>query len=210
MPRWTRERDFDLLVKAGVQSFAWPFPEAQALAAVKALIGTESAFKPEATRGEPQIGDASIGLMQLLVSTARDLGYPGLAGDKATLSGLYTPSTNIYLGAKLLHRLLGQTRGDLDAAVSAYNGGYRPTYGFGAPRTPGTPTVCLRWKATAPRAGRTIERDCAELGSTQAGTFSNQRYVDRFRSNYAYFFEAGRPGRPSPPSSGGPPPGASS
>ena len=197
MGRWVREREYDALVGAAVDSIAnvsgpWaPLTREQAIAAVKALIAKESAFNPASVRGEPQLGDASVGLMQVLYSTARGLGYPGPIGDANTLTGLFAPGANIYVGTKYLHQLLSKTGGDLDAAFSAYNGGYRPSLGFGARRTTATPRVCLRWRSGAPSTGRTIARDCELLGDTEAGKFSNQtRYVDLARNYYAYFFGA--------------------
>jgi soluble lytic murein transglycosylase-like protein len=198
MGRWARERDFDALVGVAVDSATntlgpWaPLTREQAIAAVKALIAKESGFQPDRVRGEPQIGDASVGLMQVLYSTAKGLGYPGPVGSPQGLTGLFAPGTNIYLGTKYLHQLLSKTGGDLDAAWSAYNGGYRPSLGFGARRTASSPRVCLRWKVTAPATGRTVARDCEVVGDTEAGKFSNQsRYVDAVRNYYAYFFGPG-------------------
>lgn len=209
MGRWAHERDYDALVGAAVDSVTntqgpWaPLTREQAIAAVKALIAKESGFNADRVRGEPQIGDASIGLMQVLYSTAKGLGYPGPAGSPQGLTGLFAPGANIYIGAKLLHQLLSKTGGDLDAAFSAYNGGYRPSLGFGARRTASTPRVCLRWKPTAPTTGRTIDRDCDLVGDLGPGMFSNQsRYVDVVRNYYAYFFGPGplAAGQTPPPS----------
>lgn len=211
MGRWAREREFDALVGAAVDSVAntlgpWsPLTREQAVAAVKALIAAESGFNPERVRGEPHLGDASVGLMQVLYSTAKAMGYPGPVGDAGQLTGLFTPGTNIYIGAKYLWTLLSRTGGNLDAAASAYNGGFRPHLGFGGRRTATTPRVCLRWKATAPATGRTIDRDCELVGSTTPGTFSNQGYVDKVRNYDAYFF-ASAPGQPGPARGTGPAP----
>lgn len=194
MGRWAGENVYDSLVEASVDSVSglngpWsPLSRDQAIAAVKALIAKESAFKPDSLRGEPQVGDASVGLMQVLYSTAQRLGYPGQVGDKAQLTGLFDPGTNIYLGTKLFWTLYHQTGGDLQAAWSAYNGGYRPELGFGARRTADTPVVCLVWKPTAPRQGRTVARDCQVVGSTTPGEFSNQSYVTAVSNYYTYFF----------------------
>lgn len=92
-------------------------------AIVLAVIGTESSFNPKAFKQEPN--DASYGLMQVLFGTAKGLGYTG------TTAGLFDPVTSIDLGTKLLGQNLRARGGDVDAAVSQYNGGYRPTYGFG-------------------------------------------------------------------------------
>lgn len=118
---------------------------------VKAVIGAESAYNPKAYRAEPQIDDASRGLMQLLERTARSLGLTGSA-DK-----LYDPLANINLGTKLLAENYKHARagapsapaGDLwEVAISAYNAGWSPDRPHDAKRT-------------------------------ASGEFVNQRYVDK-------------------------------
>lgn len=104
------------------------------------LIAQESGFNPQAVRSEPQYhcaatgqtGDASYGLMQVLYCTALGLGYTGPA------SGLFDPASNLSLGMLLLGRLLASHGGDTGAALSAYNGGDRPSLGYGARRADGT------------------------------------------------------------------------
>lgn len=59
---------------------------------VLAVVEIESSYRPRAYRAEPRIGDASWGLMQLLLSTARDRGYQGDG------EGLFEPEVNIRLG----------------------------------------------------------------------------------------------------------------
>lgn len=194
MGRWARENEFNSLVRNAVVSVAniwgaWPgMDQDHAYAALKAIVARESRFDPAALRGEPQVGDASIGLTQVLYSTARTLGFPGPVGDRVTLTGLYAPATNLFIGAKYLWKMLDKTGGDLDAAFSAYNGGYRPELGFGARRTASTPPVCLVWRNTAPKTGRILSRDCAVLGSQKVGEFSNQSYVTAAHDYYNYFF----------------------
>jgi len=197
--RWPHENDYDALIHAMAQSFPRVRPEL-----IKAIVAAESGFVAGKVRGEAQISDASIGLMQILYSTAKRLGYPGTVGEASQLTGLFRPDANLYIGTKLLDQLLGQTNGDIDAAISAYNGGYRPNLGFGGRRTASTPRVCLRWKPTAPTQGKTIARDCEVVGSTKVGEFSNQDYVTRVRSYLDYFFANPLPGAadPSSPSRG--------
>jgi soluble lytic murein transglycosylase-like protein len=133
---FAREHDFDGAIGAASQASGVP------VALLKAVIGAESAFNPTAYRAEapraslpptadfPMGGDASFGLMQLLSRTARGLGYAG------PLDGLYDPETNVRLGAQLLAQ--GLDRGSVSDSVSAYNGGWRPTLGFGSPMADGT------------------------------------------------------------------------
>lgn len=64
-------------------------------ASIMAIIEIESSFDPQAYRAEPRLNDGSYGLMQLLGSTARGLGY--VPDD---LDGLFDPETNISLGMK--------------------------------------------------------------------------------------------------------------
>jgi soluble lytic murein transglycosylase-like protein len=61
-------------------------------ALVMGVMQAESSFNPRAYRAEPQINDASYGLMQVLYSTAKDRGFSGAP------EGLYDPATNIALG----------------------------------------------------------------------------------------------------------------
>lgn len=90
---------------------------------VLATIAVESSFNTNAYRAEPQLGDASYGLMQVLSRTARDMGYSGAA------DGLFDPETNIRVGMaymrwtwEFLERKLGRTPSEAEW-FSAYNGG---------------------------------------------------------------------------------------
>jgi soluble lytic murein transglycosylase-like protein len=170
MARWSREREFDGLIAAAAARYGVP------AAIVQAVIGAESGFSPTARRAEPPKsslpptpdhpdgGDESLGLMQLLVRTARALGFQG------PKSQLYDPATNIDLGVKLLRAErdrvkahsegLGYYSDPLAAnfwlhAASAYNGGPRYLYGYGWPRAD--------------------------------GTFANQAYVNTVADNAQYF-----------------------
>ena len=81
-----------------------------------ATIDTESSFNPNAIREEPQINDASYGLMQILYGTAQEVGY---SGDP---SGLFDPETNILYGTKYQLKLYRRFN-DFDAVIHAYNEG---------------------------------------------------------------------------------------
>jgi soluble lytic murein transglycosylase-like protein len=118
-------------------------------AIIKGVIAQESNFISTAYRAEPFIspttgkprdwlgptndfpagGDASFGLMQLLVRTARLLGLTGVK------ENLFDPATNINLGTKYLANLISKYTAQgkpLDNALSEYNGGSGSTFG-GAP-----------------------------------------------------------------------------
>jgi soluble lytic murein transglycosylase-like protein len=121
--RWAAENDFDSLLAPAA---AWAGVE---LALVKALIGHESQFDPNAYHfdGPDPALNASYGLMQVEGTTARGYGYTG------PVQGLYDPSRNITLGIRRLREALDRQGGDVARAVSDYNGGNRPSLGFGTP-----------------------------------------------------------------------------
>lgn len=187
--RWTRENDFDDLVQAVVQSFSWPLDQRDVFDFIKATIGQESRFKPTAIRQEPG-GNASIGLMQVLLTTAQRNGFPGPEGSPDDLSGLFDPGANIYQGTKLIWELVGQLGPDWDAVASAYNGGIRPDIGMGV-RATKTVMVCL---------ARDTAGNCIRTFTAQPGQFGNQPYVDAVMDNLGYFRSLD-PG----PGGGGPP-----
>jgi soluble lytic murein transglycosylase-like protein len=141
---------------------------------VLAIIHAESRGIPSATRGEVKLNDASIGLMQLLGATAKTLGYKGIVGDKAALTGLYDPDTNILYGTKLLSGLYKQL-GSVEDAVSAYNGGIRPSLGFGRKYAGDKPvTVCL---------ARDQQGKCIKSRVVTKGNYGNAEYVSEVMKN---------------------------
>jgi soluble lytic murein transglycosylase-like protein len=89
---------------------------------IKAVVMTESSGDPMAYREEPRLNDASYGLMQLLSSTARGLGYSG------PVAGLYDPATNINLGTKYLAQLRAAHGTNFQRIYSAYNSGSPDRY----------------------------------------------------------------------------------
>ena len=92
---------------------------------VKAVIYQESRGNPDASRNEPQINDASYGLMQLLSNTAKniakELNYK--SPDQLTVNELKNPETNIQLGTKYLSDGLKANNNDILTALRYYNGG---------------------------------------------------------------------------------------
>lgn len=139
-------------------------------ALVLAIMEAESSGTPGALRGEAALNDASIGLMQLLLATARKAGYTGPAGDRAALTGLFDPATNIHYGIKHLTGLWNQLETVADVA-SAYNGGVRPEIGFGGVYTGTNPIrVCLE---------RNAEKQCVRWQPVNYGEYGNPEYVNK-------------------------------
>lgn len=93
---------------------------------IRAMVEIESARDPAAFRAEPQIGDASIGLMQTLQGTAQwlwdDIGdrrFP-----RPTANSLMDPATSMYFGARYVAWLQRFRPGATEEwIVRAYNGG---------------------------------------------------------------------------------------
>jgi hypothetical protein len=87
---------------------------------IKAVIAQESGYNPSAYRAEPQIGDASRGLMQVLYKTAVWL---GMRGDP---DQLFDAATCITYGSKYLDyqwRRYASSSSRLDDTIAAYNAG---------------------------------------------------------------------------------------
>jgi uncharacterized protein YvpB len=84
---------------------------------VAAVAEQESSFDPTAHREEPQIGDASRGLMQELLGTARWMGFDGEP------SSLYDVRTNLEVGCRFLRFLMHRYGGHVPTALAAYNAG---------------------------------------------------------------------------------------
>lgn len=85
---------------------------------IKAHIKAESNWDVNASRFEAHKTDASWGLMQLMLATAREvLGDPNL-----TTTQLINPRTNIEAGTKFLSQLWRRF-GNMRDAIAAYNAG---------------------------------------------------------------------------------------
>lgn len=82
-----------------------------------AVAKTESDFNPKATSGA-----GAKGIMQLMDSTAKDLG----------VTNSYDPEQNIMGGAKLLSQLLKKYDGDRNKALAGYNAGTGNVARYGA------------------------------------------------------------------------------
>jgi soluble lytic murein transglycosylase-like protein len=107
---------YDTIIADNAEKYSVPFTW------IKAIIGAESDFNPDAYRAEPQIHDGSSGLMQILLKTARGLGFTGDA------AALFDPMVNISLGTKLLAQLRARYGDDFNAVYSAYNSGLATAY----------------------------------------------------------------------------------
>lgn len=118
--RWSRQEEFRPLVEQWAGGYG--IDPALALA----LVAQESGFDPRAYREEPHIDDASYGLGQILYRTAQGEGYQGAP------DGLFDPGTNLRFSFKYFRWALDRTGNQVDAALSTYNGGYRPSSGYGA------------------------------------------------------------------------------
>lgn len=86
-------------------------------ALILAHMKQESSFNPNAYRAEPAIGDASIGLMQVLLGTARKF-VP-----EATAEQMYDPTFNTNVGTAYIAENLNRYEGNILDAIAAYNAG---------------------------------------------------------------------------------------
>jgi soluble lytic murein transglycosylase-like protein len=104
-----------------VHKFASQYENNDAL--IEAIIREESYFNPDA-----QSGVGAIGLMQLMPTTAHDIGNK--YGINFNTSYLFNPELNIQLG-NLYYSTLRETFGGKDiSAISAYNGGIGSVSGW--------------------------------------------------------------------------------
>lgn len=88
-------------------------------AAIKAVIEIESNFNPMAYRYEAHLKDASWGLMQVLLATAREV-----RGNKnLTATELIKPEINIDIGSNYLAKQYRRYSANIYDAVAAYNAG---------------------------------------------------------------------------------------
>ena len=88
-------------------------------ALIKAIIESESNWNPNAYRSEPHIKDASWGLMQVLLQTAREVS----GNSSLTTSELLKPEVNIDIGTRYIAKQLIRYSGNIKNAISAYNAG---------------------------------------------------------------------------------------
>jgi soluble lytic murein transglycosylase-like protein len=89
------------------------------VALMKAIIGVESGFNPNATNltGRDMTRGGSYGLFQVSLETAQGYGFTGEG------TGLLDPATNITIGSKFLADVYAQAGDDPETAAALYNGG---------------------------------------------------------------------------------------
>lgn len=85
---------------------------------LRATMGQESSGNPHLTGA-----DGEVGLMQIMPSTARQVGYTGSVGSATNLTGLYDPQTNIEYGTRYEAWQLERYHGNYADAAAAYNAG---------------------------------------------------------------------------------------
>ena len=172
------DNQYDTIVRNAADRYGVPF------AMIKAVIKAESNFNPKADSGY------SIGLMQVSPSTA------GMMREV-----LLDPATNVMAGTRYLGQCFG-SRGTWSAAISQYNGGYRPSLGYGGPYNGTKPIqVCNAWRPGAPTTGRIISRDClpGNIVTVQPGQLANQAYVDKVLRWYGVYAQEGTTNTPDNP-----------
>ena len=157
----TREETFLDVIERTASKFKLP------IGLVRAICKTESDFIPTAVRWEPAfyhkyikpridhenpklnipfeeaIGNAcSFGLMQIMGSTARSMGYDG------DLTGLWQPIINLNYCCKFLNKLIKRYSGNFFHAIAAYNAGSPRYQSDGSYVNQGyVDKVCRSWKA---------------------------------------------------------------
>ncbi|MGB0850320.1 MAG: lytic transglycosylase domain-containing protein [Bacteroidia bacterium] len=88
-------------------------------ALIMAHMKRESDFRPQAVREEPQINDASIGLMQVLVKTARWI----MNDSTITRDQLFNIRFNVDVGTRYIAKNMKRYNNDYHKAIAAYNAG---------------------------------------------------------------------------------------
>lgn len=84
---------------------------------IRAVIWVESRGDPNAERYERKLDDTSWGLMQILLGTAKEMGFTKGAPE------LLKPEVNLHFGCKYLTKQLSRYGGDIPSAIAAYNAG---------------------------------------------------------------------------------------
>lgn len=102
-------KNCDLIMRKGMSNAIEP-------ALIAAVIGTESSGDPRATNWEGQTWGYAYGLMQVLYSTAQQMGYTG------NPDGLFDVETNIEFGTRYLRHQRSRYK-TLAESIAGYNAG---------------------------------------------------------------------------------------
>lgn len=86
-----------------------------------AIVENESNFKTSATNYEKTYKTHSAGLFQVMLPTARYLGFKG------SFKQLMVPKTNIYYGLKYLKKCINKYGNNINKIGCCYNAGYNAT-----------------------------------------------------------------------------------
>jgi soluble lytic murein transglycosylase-like protein/peptide methionine sulfoxide reductase MsrA len=129
---------------------------------VRAIVQKESGFVPNATRSEAHLSSTSYGLMQIVGTTARGLGY------KEPLENLNDAKTNLKWGIKYLKVCLKESA-DLEGAIHQYNTGDHSRMT--------KDSLYTIDRSTKPPTTRMAKK----------GQFGNQPYVDSVMTYYNFF-----------------------
>ncbi len=89
-----------------------------------AVAWHESRLRPGGELKEPKLKTSSIGVFQVLLPTARSMGFAG------TKAQLFDPKTNIKYGIQYLSGCVNRFGADVDKVLCCYNGGHRVRESF--------------------------------------------------------------------------------
>ncbi|MBI4176731.1 MAG: transglycosylase SLT domain-containing protein, partial [Candidatus Aenigmarchaeota archaeon] len=115
-----REKEYNHIIYSAAQAYGVDY------LLIKAIIQAESTWNPDAEKPEPTKKDYSVGLMQILTSTAESQGCisSGMSQDNALIA-LKNPVTNINCGARYLAFLIDyQKKNELKTGLRNIAGGY--------------------------------------------------------------------------------------
>lgn len=89
-----------------------------------AVAWHESRLKPGRELPEPKLKTSSIGIFQVLLPTARSMGFSG------SKKALFDPKTNIKYGVQYLSQCTKRFKTDVNGIFCCYNGGLRVKESF--------------------------------------------------------------------------------
>ena len=111
-----KEDKYDGIIQKYILKYNREFGTGVTFTNIKGLIAQESQFNESASRYEKHLDTYSLGLMQILVTTAEGLGY------NVKTENLADPDTNIKYGMKYFYQKFKQYR-TYSSAYASYNAG---------------------------------------------------------------------------------------